>query len=43
MHDILVQLEKKRAAADSFGNPAADVAAEVVRQNAQEDKTGTAG
>ncbi|WP_240939186.1 hypothetical protein [Diaphorobacter sp. HDW4A] len=35
--------EKKRAAADVFGNPAADVAAEMKRQkNAQQDETGAA-
>ena len=35
--------EKKRAAADVFGNPAADVAAEMKKQNAQQEETGTAG
>ena len=35
--------EKKRAAADMFGNPAADVAAEMKKQNAQQEETGTAG
>ena len=35
--------EKKRAAADLFGNPAADVAAEMKKQNAQQEETGTAG
>lgn len=35
--------ETKRAAADSFGNPAADVAAEMKRQNAQQKETDAAG
>ena len=35
--------DRKRAAADVFGNPAADVAAEMKHQNAQQEKTDAAG